>query len=54
MMEGSTNVLALFSNVLIQTAIKEGRWHEIRLTNSFGDDAPIEFEISGCRIDFID
>ena len=50
----SANALDLFSEFAIQTTIKEGKWHDIRPTNSIGNDAPIEIEISGRIIDFID
>ena len=53
-MEGLTNAQDIFSEIPIQTVIKDGWWEEIRSTNSIADDAPIEFEISGSGNDYID
>ena len=54
MVEATPSSLDLFKKSVVQTAIVDGVWIEIRPTNSIEETAPVDFHIDGTSEDFID
>ena len=54
MVEATPSSLDLFKKSVIQTAIVDGSWIEIRPINSIEETAPIDFHIDGTGEDFLD
>ena len=54
MVEATPSSLDLFRKSLIQTAIVDGTWVEVRPLNSIEETAPVDFHIDGTSEDFID
>ena len=53
-MEATPSSLDLFQKNIVQTAITDGTWFEIRPINSIEETAPVDFHIDGTSEDFVD
>ena len=54
MVEATPSSLDLFKKNIVQTAITDGTWVEIRPINSIEETAPVDFHIDGTSEDFVD
>ena len=54
MVEAAPSSLDLFKKNIIQAAIVDGTWLEVRPLNSIEETAPVDFHIDGTSEDFID
>ena len=54
MVEATPTSLDLFKKNIVQTAIIDGSWIEIRPINSIEETAPVDFHIDGTSEDFLD